>query len=249
MRALLVSGLLLSLCTAEVSAAPDTDKLPEPGTIVTNKDRGEVILPAVVQFPRGKPCIDAYGERVQAFVGCSKAAGGDATMAGYFVFLVDVPTETVARGLNDVGARSLVHYSMAEGRKRSGLTPATRPEDYLQGDSVILSIFWKKGDRWLEYPYEHFVSERVLVQGKPVDKPWTPHFVFHGSGAIHKSGTGCIACPCDCPGGIIADNRFPIYDPKPMVCFHMNRAPAVGTRVYVRLRVLATRAPTLGSKE
>ena len=27
------------------------------------------------------------------------------------------------------------------------------------------------------------------------------------------------------PGGIIADNRFPIYDPKPMVRFDMSKAP------------------------
>jgi len=74
-----------------------------------------------------------------------------------------------------------------------------------------------------------------------VIKPWTPHFVFHGSGAIHAARTGCIACPCDCPGGIIADNRFPIYNPKPMVRFNWDICPPVGTPVYVRIRPVCTR--------
>jgi hypothetical protein len=223
------------------SKSSTTEALPKPGTVLVNKDRAELILCAVVQHPRGKPCIDEYGERIQAFVGCSRAAGGDAKMAAYFVFLVDVPTEEVYMGLVSLGAKTRVHYSMQQGKKLSGLTPATKADDYLQGDPVVLSVFWKDGSRWVERPYQDFVSERVLVDGNPVEKPWTLSFVIHGGGAIHKSGTGCIACPCDCPGGIIADNRYPIYDPKPLVMFHMNRAPAAGTQVYIRIRAVTSR--------
>jgi hypothetical protein len=217
------------------------EELPRPGTVVVAKERGEVILSAAVQHPRGKPCIGEYGERVQAFVGCSRAAGGDAKMAGYFVFLVDVPTETVNKALLDLGARSRVHYSMEEGHRRSGLKPETKPDDYLQGDPVLLSVFWKDGEKWVERPYQDFVTERVVVDGKAVEKPWTPSFVYHGSGAIHRSGTGCLACPCDCAGGIIADNRFPLYNPKPLVRFDLDRTPKPGTQVYVRIRVVCTR--------
>ena len=215
--------------------------LPKPGTLLVNKDRGEVVVHATVQHPVGKPCIGDWGQRIQAFVGCSKAAGGDATMAGYFVFLADLPTEDVYQALVRLGARPRVHYSMQAGKKRSGLRPDTTPEDYLQGDPVLLSVFWKEGDRWVERAYQDFVMERVLVDGKPVEKPWTPSFVFHGSGVIHKSGTGCIACPCDCPGGIIADNRYPIYDPKPIVRFDLRKAPKPGTAVYVRIRPVSSR--------
>jgi hypothetical protein len=219
----------------------DADKLPRPGTVVIDKARGEVILSATVQYPKGKPCIDEYDGRIQAFVGCAKAAGGDAKMAGYFVFLVDVPTEDVHEALVKLGCKPRVAYSIHEGKKRTGLRPDTRPEDYLQGDPVTLSVFWRQGDRWVERPYDDFVTERVLVDGKPTEKPWTPHFVFHGSGAIYKSGTGCIACPCDCVGGIIADNRYPIYEPKPLVKFDMSKAPKVGTQVYVRIRPVISR--------
>ncbi len=231
-------GMLL-ICmlfdSVALSAEPE-EAVPKPGAIHRDTIRGEIILCATVQYPKGKPCIDEWGERIQAFVGCSKAAGGDAKMAGYFVFLVDVPTEDVYDALVKLGAKGRVHYSIQDGKLRSGLKPTTKPEDYLQGDPVQLSIFWKTNQKWVEKPYEDFVTERVMVEGKPVEKPWTPHFVFHGSGALYKSGTGCIACPCDCAGGIIADNRNPIYDPKPMVKFDMTKAPAVGKTVYVRIR-------------
>ncbi|MCS7167989.1 MAG: YdjY domain-containing protein [Gemmatales bacterium] len=232
-------GLILGwACSAEEAPAP---ALPQPGSLIIDRTRGEVILSAKVQHPRGQPCIDEYGERVQAFVGCAQAAGGEAKMAEYFVFLVDVPTEQVYEALIQLGCKPRVHYSIQEGRKRSGLKPTTTPEDYLQGDPVQLSIFWREGERWVERPYQDFVTERVLVDGKPTEKPWTPHFVFHGSGVIHKSGTGCIACPCDCAGGIIADNRYPVYDPKPMVKFDLSKAPKEGTQVYVRIRPLISR--------
>lgn len=219
------------------------DKLPSPGTIVVDQTKRELVLSAQVQFPEDKPCINEFGQRVQAFAGCATAAGGDAKMAGYFVFLVDVDTEKVFDGLVDLGCRPRVHYSIQEGRQRSGLKPETTLDDYLQGDPVVLSVFWKnEAGKWVEKAYQDFATELVEVGGKQVEKPWTPHFVFHGSGAIHKSGTGCIACPCDCPGGIIADNRFPIYDPKPSVRFDMSKAPPAGTQVYVRIRPIASRS-------
>jgi hypothetical protein len=227
--------------SAGVEGAPAAE-LPKPGSVVVDRAKGEVLLSAKVQFPEGKPCINEYGQRVQAFVGCATAAGGDAKMASYFVFLVDTPTEKVFDGLIELGCRPLVHYSVQEGRKRSGLTEETSPEDYLQGDPVVLSVFWQDAEgKWVEKAYQHFATEQVEVGGKLVEKPWTPHFVFHGSGAIHKSGTGCIACPCDCPGGIIADNRFPIYDPKPTVRFDMAKAPPPGTQVYLRIRPISSR--------
>jgi len=239
-RLLLLLGAFLG-CVWFTRAGGTADNLPKPGTVLVDRKRGELVLCAVVQHPRGKPCIDDWGQRIQAFVGCGKAAGGDAKMAGYFVFLVDVPTEEVSRGLLALGAKPRVSYSIQASKKHIGLKPTTKMEDYLQGDPVVLSIFWKAGGKWVERPYEHFVTERVLVDGKPVEKPWTPHWVFHDSGAKYKSGTGCIACPCCCAGGVIADNRNPLYEPKPIVKFDMSKAPKAGTRVYVRIRPVVTR--------
>jgi hypothetical protein len=231
----------LAVVSDLLAEAGPANSIPKPGEVSVDNARREVILSAKIQFPEGKPCINEYGKRVQAFAGCATAAGGDAKMAGYFVFLVDVDTEKVAESLMKLGCRPKVHYSIQEGRKRSGLKPETKPEDYLQGDPVVLSVFWKGEDgRWVEKAYQDFVTKKVMIGDREVVKPWTPHFVFHGSGAIHSSGTGCIACPCDCPGGIIADNRFPIYDPKPMVRFDMSKAPAPGTQVYVKIRPITS---------
>ena len=231
----------LSVVSDLLADAAPANLIPKPGEVSVDNARRELILSAKIQFPEGKPCINKYGERVQAFAGCATAAGGDAKMAGYFVFLVDVDTEKVSESLMKLGCRPKVHYSIHEGRKRSGLKPETKPEDYLQGDPVVLSVFWKGDDgKWVEKAYQDFVTEKVMIGDREVVKPWTPHFVFHGSGAIHSSGTGCIACPCDCPGGIIADNRFPIYDPKPRVRFDMSKAPAPGTQVYVKIRPITS---------
>ncbi len=89
------------------------------GSLVLDETRGEVVLSAKIQLPEDKPCINEYGERVQAFAGCAKAAGGDAKMAGYFVFLVDVDTEAVYEALVKLGCKSRVHYSIQDGRKRA----------------------------------------------------------------------------------------------------------------------------------
>ena len=209
--------------------------LPRGDEVKVDTERGEVRFAATVQHPQGKPCIDAFGQRIQAFVGCAKASGHRAEFAEYFVFLAGADTEDVYRGLIELGVKTEVHYSRAEGRARAG-------KDFLKGDPVTLSITWQEGDRWVERRYEDLVSEKLISAGKEVIRPWKPHFVFHGSGAIHKEGTGCIACPCDCPGGIIADVTYPIYEPKPTVKFDWTKAPPEGTTVIVRIRPVASPA-------
>lgn len=227
---------VLAGCQPSNARAASYAGLPPAGKVVVDPGRGEVIVQAVVQHPQGKPCIDDWGRRVQAFAGCRFAAGGDAAYADHFVFLSEVATEQVYEALIRLGARPRVHYSVSAAKSRAGLKPETVAEDYLQGDPVQLSIFWKEGKVWRERPYQDFVQEKVRVEGRDVLKPWTPHYVFHGSGAIYSSGTGCIACPCDCPGGIIADNRNPVFEPKPIVRFDWSKAPPVGTVVYIRIR-------------
>ncbi len=198
------------------------------GVLVDTK-RAEVAFPAQVQHPTGKPCIDAWGQRVQAFVGSAVASGKPTAFADHFVFLAEVDVKDIYKGLVEIGLQSDKHVSHADGRSVAG-------RDFLKGDPVAVFITWSEGDRWVEKPYESFVREKVIVDGKEVVKPWTPQWVFHGSGVLHKEGTGCIAGPCDCPGGIIADNRNPIFEPKPTVFFDLSTAPPKGSKVIVRIR-------------
>lgn len=241
MRHLVLVFLLIAASGCSSTDRHSSSRLPEPGQILIDREAGEIVVPGIVQHPDGEPCIDDWGQRVQAFAGCRRAAGGQAKFADYFVFLCDVSTEDVHEGLLALGAKPRVHYSTPEGQKRTGLSKSTTMADFLQGDPVQLSVFWMEDGRRVERPYQDFAQEKVLVEGGEVIKPWTPHFTFHGSGAIHGSGTGCIACPCDCAGGIIADNRYPVFNPRPIVRFDWDKAPAVGTPVYVRIRPSLTR--------
>jgi len=239
---LILSTLLAGLHFGCASmGGEDGNRLPSQGKVIVDKIRCEVRFQAIVQHPPGCPCIDDWGMRTQSFVGCQVASGSKAAFADHFVFKTNASTEKIYEGLITLGAKPKVHYSIPDAKKRSGLKVSTKIDDYLQGDPVVISIFWESDGVWTERPYEDFILEKVRVGSTDVIKPWTPHFVFHGSGVIHNTGTGCLACPCDCAGGIIADNRYPIYNPKPVVKFNWDLAPKVGTLVYVRIRPLCSR--------
>lgn len=229
----MVTDVLVLACLAVAQSgipAPTAAQAPpKGGEVQVDTARNEVRFAARVQHPKDKPCIDAFGQRVQAFVGAARAGGRPSEFADHFVFLAPSDTETVYRALAELGLNAKTHYSRAEGRNRAG-------KDFLEGDRVALFVSWEDGGRRVERRYEEMVQEKVTVGGKEVVREWKPNFVFHGSGVIHKEGTGCIACPCDCPGGLIADNRLPIYEPKPTVKFDWSKAPPVGTEVVVRIR-------------
>jgi hypothetical protein len=225
--------MLFLLLLSTLAAAPDEPPFPRGDEVQVDTGRGEVRFNAQDQHPRGKPCIDDFGKRIQGFVGSARAEGKPSEFADHFVLLAGAATEDVYRGLTELGLNTEVHYSRAEGKVKQG-------QEFLKGDPVDLFVAWKDGDRWVQRRYQDMVQEKVMVDGKEVVRPWRPRFVFHGSGAIHKEGTGCIACPCDCPGGIIADVTHPIYEPKPTVKFDWSQAPPEGKSVVIRIRPART---------
>ena len=207
-----------------------TDPAQVKGVVVDTR-AGAMAFPARVQDTTGKPCVDAWGQRFQAFIGASKADGEATEFASFFVFLTDQDINDVYRGLAELGLESEKNLSRAEGKAQAGKVS-------LEGDPVAVDLVWKVGETVVERPYESFVKEKVIVDGKEVIRPWTPKWAFHGSGVIHKEKTGCVACPCDCPGGLIADVRNPVYEPKPTVFFDTTLAPPPGTKVVVKIRAL-----------
>jgi hypothetical protein len=128
-----------------------------------------------------------------------------------------------------------------------GLTPATKFESYLQRNPAVLPISWEKGDKRAGPLSGYFVGKRMLVRGDVVQNQWTRHFIFHGNRAVRECGSGRTASPGQ--GGIIADSRFRMDALQPIVKFHTNRVPPLGTRVYVRLRVVMTHTPENGKKD
>jgi hypothetical protein len=236
-----MAAALAGCCSSPQPEPAAGPSLPSAGQVLKFPERGEVLVHGKLVRPASGPCLDGWGQRNVAFLGCAQTAAAPAKYAEQFVFLIDSKTEEVHDALVAVGGTNSVHYAGADAKKRAGLRPDTKPDDYLQGDPVLIAISWKDGEKWRELSYDAFAMEKVAVEGGEVVKPWTPHFVFHGSGAIHATGTGCLACPNDCPGGIITDNRNPIADPKPVLKFDWTRAPAPGTEIYVRFRLIGTK--------
>jgi hypothetical protein len=228
MSILLALGLLAAFPGQQDAPPVAADAAAVRGVVIDTKN-GEVAFGATVQHPTGKPCIDAWGRRPQAFVGTATAGGKPSEFADHFVFLADADVEDVYRGLAEVGLQIDKHLSREEGKKVAGRA-------FLKGDPVSIVVTWKEGDKWVEKPYESFVKEKTIVDGKEVVGPWKPKWAFHGSGVIHKEATGSIACPGDCPCGLIADVRNPILDPMPTVFFDLKAAPPKGTRVIVKIR-------------
>lgn len=240
MLALLLSATLTLLADGPPAVYTDAN-VPAGDAVVVDTGAGEIRFGAKVQHPKDKPCIDDFGQRIQAFVGCKQAGGKPSEFADHFVFLAGADTENVYRGLAELGLNVEKHVSREEGRRLAG-------KEFLKGDPVDVFIAWKKEGKWVEQRYADLVQEKVVENGKEVVRPWAPHFVFHGSGVLHKEGTGCVACPCDCPGGLIADVRNPIYEPKPTVKFDWSKAPKPGTEVVVRIKSLRHDAPPRSAK-
>ena len=127
-------------------------------------------------------------------------------------------------------------YKKSKIAQHKGIRRDNTPADYLQGDPVQIFIEWKDGGRTRCLAYEDFFIEKTDVSGTATIKPWTPHFVFHGSGVLNDVKTGCIACTHDCPGGIIGNNQYPLVDPVPMLKADWSKLPEPGTRVTVVMR-------------
>ena len=83
---------------------------------------------------------------------------------------------------------------------------------------------------------QDLIEERISVEGKDVVKPYTPHFVYHGTAEAIQFGSGCIVCPSGCNGGIIADNSVPLKTTTNFFRFDWEKMPPAGTRVEVVLR-------------
>ena len=83
---------------------------------------------------------------------------------------------------------------------------------------------------------EALIEEKIVVEGKEVVKPYTPHFVYHGTAEAISYGSGCIVCPSGCYGGIIADNSLPVLTTTSYFRVNWDRMPPAGSKVEVVLK-------------
>lgn len=235
----LASGALgLSvLSTAAITAAAEAQeglsivKGEKGDVMVVDKKARELRISATVTKDVSKPSIADWGRRFQAFFG---VWGGK--MEGFFVFTTGVSRTEIDKAIRELGIVSRRQLPMEEVEKRKGLKPTTTREDYLDGDPMIVTVRFMKAGKLVEGALEDFIREKIIVEGKEVEKPYTPHFVYHGTGEAINFPSGCIVCPSDCNGGIITDNVLPLKTTENYYLVDWERMPPMDSKVEVVLK-------------
>jgi hypothetical protein len=199
--------------------------------MIIDNELKEVRISATVTKDASQPSVADWGRRFQAFFG---AKGGK--MEPYFVFTTDVSRVEIDKAIRELGVRSRRQIPMSEVAQRTGLKASTVREDYLDGDPMICTIRFQKGKEIVEAALEDFIDEKIMVDGKEVFKPYTPHFIYHGTAEAINFLSGCIVCPSDCNGGIITDNVLPLKTTVNYYKVNWNRMPPVGSKVEVVLK-------------
>lgn len=199
--------------------------------MIVDKENMELRISATVTKDSSKPAVADWGRRFQAFFG---AKGGK--MESFFIFTTDVSRTEVDKALQGIGVKSRRQIPMEEVQKRTGLKPTTTSDDYLQGDPMIVTVRFKRGTVIAEAALEDFIDEKIVVEGHDVIKPYTPHFIYHGTAEAIAFPSGCIVCPSDCNGGIITDNVLPLKTTVNYYKVNWDRMPPVGSKVEVVLK-------------
>ncbi len=199
--------------------------------ILIDSLRCEVRATGIVQ-KTDKPRMNEFAAAGPALLGAKNGKFKD-----FFVFLTDAWTWDIYSSLEKLGGRGRVVYKGDEIKNHMGISTNQKPQNYYQGDPVQIYIQWKDKNGTHCLAYEDFFIEKEIGPDNSIAyKPWTPHFVMHGSGAVNQKKTGCIACTHDCPGGIIGSNRYAIQTKIPVLKALWDRLPAPGTKIEVVFR-------------
>ncbi|MBA3009793.1 MAG: hypothetical protein KKF12_06835 [Proteobacteria bacterium] len=199
--------------------------------MIVDQTNREVRISATVTKDVSKPSVADWGRRFQAFFG---TRGGK--MEAFFVFTTGVSRMEINKAVQQIGIRSLRQIPMDEVEQRRGLKATTTTADYLNGDPVICTIRFENKGKIVEGAMEDFIMEKIMVDGAEVIKPYTPHFIYHGTGEAINFPSGCIVCPSDCNGGIITDNVMPLKTTVNYYKINWDVMPAVGSKVEVVLK-------------
>jgi hypothetical protein len=231
--------LLVSLCCVFVMPVGAAKQKPAGVTIVkygsdtltVDSQNREVRVSTTVLKDCSQPSVCDWGRRFQAFFGSK-----DGKMAPFFIFSTEVNRTEIDKGIKLVGIKSRHQIPMTEVKQRSGLKSTTQKDDYLDGDPILVSVRWKKDGKMVEVAIEDLIEEKISVDGKDVIKPYTPHFVYHGTAEAINFASGCIVCPSGCNGGIIADNSLPLKETKNYFRFDWTKMPAPGTKAEIVIK-------------
>lgn len=235
LRFTLSVSLLLALALPAAAAGKKSADEPTvksgSDTMRVNKSSGEIHVTSTVVKDCSQPSVCDWGRRFQAFFGSR-----DGKMAPFFIFSTEINRTDIDKAIKSVGIKSRRQIPMTEVKQRSGLKATTQKDDYLDGDPVLISVRWKKDGKLVEAPIEELIEEKFTFDGKEIIKPYTPHFVYHGTAEAINFASGCIVCPSGCNGGIIADNSLPLKETKNYFRFDWNKMPQAGTKVEIVIK-------------
>lgn len=239
MAKVLVAVFLAFSLSGCPGSRPERAAAPE---LVIDHAKQEVRATAVVQKTNA-PRMNDFGSATPALMGSRGGRFEDA-----FVFLLDAWIPDVYRALLELGARPRAAFGAGGAIGHAGAKLQLIGQGYMNGDPVQAYVVWETPEGQRRRAYEDFFIERIVVDGKEVLKPWTPHFVLHGSGVLNDTQTGCLMCTHDCPGGLIANNALPLKTPIPVLKANWDLLPPPGTRVTIVLRPVPSAPPGMAGQ-
>lgn len=193
----------------------------------------ELLIAATVQKDCSQPAVCDWGKRGQAWFG---SKGGK--MEPFFIFVTETNRTEIDKGLKEIGAVSRRQIPKTETEKHKGLKTTTTKEDYLNGDPILAVVRFEKDGQKYEMAMEDLIEEKFLFEGAEIVKPYTPHFVYHGTAEAINFPSGCIICPSDCNGGIITDNALPLLTTTSQFKVDWAKMPAPGSKVEIVLKTV-----------
>jgi hypothetical protein len=238
-RISIVAPLVVALCLGQIipagaakhKAAKTSTVKYGSDTLTVDSQAREIRVSTTVVKDCSQPSVCDWGRRFQAFFGSKSGK-----MAPFFIFSTEVNRTDLDKAIRAIGIKSRRQIPMTEVKQRSGLKATTQKDDYLDGDPILVSVRWIKDGKKIEVPLESLIEEKITVDGKDVIKPYTPHFVYHGTAEAINFASGCIVCPSGCNGGIIADNALPLKETKNYYRFDWSKMPAPGSKAEIVIK-------------
>ncbi len=220
--------LAIFLYSSWAMAAKDNVIQGETDWMRVDQQHKSIIFSATVTKNASRAAVTKWGQRGQAWIGCK---GG--SQDKFFIFTTDIPRTEIDEAIERLGVKHSHQISKKGWKKHTGIKATTAPDDFLDGDPVVVSIRFQKNGKTVQIPLENLIEEKIEVDGKEILRPYTPHFVYHGTGEAIHLASGCVLCPSDCFGGIITDNRLPILTFDSWYRVNWKKMPAVGGKVEV----------------
>jgi hypothetical protein len=200
-------------------------------------EAGMVLIGCRIHQENNGAGLFEFSRRTQGWAGSSEGANDP-----HFIIKTDVPLDMCNRKLLEAGARVRRQFPVHEAVQKMKSGHVTQ-ESYLDGTPVMVALRWRQDGRLHQVPFQRFFMEKVFMpDGEEIVKPFTPHFVYHGSGVLNvENNRGCIVCQQDCSGGLICNNQEPCVRPVPLLKPDWEMLPPPGTLVTLVIYVMPVR--------